>query len=57
MEYFHQFTGESGPLGELNARQLEEIGESFVITEDNLNILLQTQEVEKYLLFFEKHYM
>lgn len=57
MEYFRRFTSESGPLGELSDRQKEEIGESFVITRENLNILLQTQDVDKYLLFFEKHYI
>lgn len=57
MSYYRKFTEEQGPLSKLSASQKGEIGESFVITQDNLNILLQTQDVDKYLLFFEKHYI
>jgi len=57
IEYYDQFSGASGPIEQLSKNQVEEIGESFVITKENLNILLQTQDIDKYLLFFEKHYM
>ncbi len=57
LAYFRQFTGEENPLEQLTSGQRNEVSESFVITEDNLNILLQTQDVDAYLLFFEKHYM
>ncbi|WPP52840.1 type IX secretion system periplasmic lipoprotein PorW/SprE [Catalinimonas niigatensis] len=57
MNYYRQFTGEETPLKQLSVGQRNEVADSFVITEDNLNILLQTQEVDKYLRFFEKHYM
>lgn len=55
--YYEAFTGEESPVEQLSAGQRNEVGESFVITEDNLNILLQTQDVDEYLRFFQKHYM
>lgn len=55
--YFEEISGEENPVLQLSAEQRNEVGESFVITEDNLNILLQTQDVDEYLRFFEKHYM
>ncbi|MEK6479104.1 methyltransferase [Catalinimonas sp. 4WD22] len=55
--YYNAFIGEESPVEQLSAGQRNEVGESFVITEDNLNILLQTQDVDEYLRFFQKHYM
>jgi tetratricopeptide (TPR) repeat protein len=57
VEYFRQFNGENAPLQQLSDSQKAEVQEHFLITEENLNIMLQTQDIDKYLLFFEKHYM
>ncbi|MFP4090666.1 MAG: tetratricopeptide repeat protein [Cyclobacteriaceae bacterium] len=57
MEYYRQFNGENSPLKQLSDQQRNAVQQSFVITEDNLNKLYQTQAIDEYLRFFEMHYM
>ncbi len=56
--YYRLFNGEASPLKTLpeNYRP-ESIEANFAISEDNLTILYRTKDVEKYLRFFENHYM
>lgn len=56
--YYSKFNSEVSPLNNLPSEEAKEnVNENFVITEDNLNILYKTKDIENYLRFFEKNYM
>ncbi len=56
--YYQQFNSETSPLNDLPHTTIREnVQDNFIITEDNLNILYKTKDVENYLRFFEKNYM
>ncbi len=56
-EYYRKFNSDISPIEELSPEFRENVNQNFVITEDNLNILYKTKDIENYLRFFEKNYM
>lgn len=57
-EYYKKFNSDDSPLNSVSSEaERENIKQNFIITEDNLNILYKTKDIQNYLQFFEKNYM
>ncbi len=56
--YFDKFnSSDVSPLNNVPDKVKNNIRQNFVITEDNLNILLKTKDIENYMRFFKNNYI